>query len=72
MTNRKLNILCTDSNVTKTVKRAYNTLSDEEFLRRYKVHKGTYYDRVKRYGDPYVKAPLARIGKILLKFKPFK
>lgn len=44
MNNKKLEILSTDSNVTKNVK---------------------------KYGDPYMKAPLAKLGKWLLKHRLF-
>lgn len=71
MNNKKLEILFTDSNVTKNVKRAFNRLSDTEFLYRYGCSKHTYYKRVKKFGDPYMKAPLARLGKWLLKHQLF-
>lgn len=47
MNNKKLEILSTDSNVTKNVKRAFNRLSDTEFLYHYDRSKHTYYKRVK-------------------------
>jgi hypothetical protein len=71
MNNIKLEILSTDSNVTKNVKRAFNRLSDAEFLYQYGCSKRTYYKRVKKYSDPYMKAPLARLGKWLLKHQLF-
>ena len=43
MNNKKLEILSADSNV----KRAFNRLSDTEFLYRYDRSKHTYYKRVK-------------------------
>lgn len=54
-----------DSAVTKRVKRDYNNLSDEEFARKYQGTKEVYRKRVNRYGDPYMNAPLARLGKKL-------
>ncbi len=54
-----------DSAVTKRVKRDYNNLSDEEFSRKYQGTKEVYRKRVNRYGDPYMNAPLAKLGKRL-------
>lgn len=53
--------------VTRKVIDAYNTLSEHEFMIRYQCSKSVYAKRVKRYGDPYMKAPLARFGKFLIK-----
>lgn len=53
--------------VTRTVIDAYNTLSEQAFMNRYCYYKSVYAKRVARYGDPYMKAPLARIGKFLAK-----
>lgn len=55
----------TDSAVTKRVKLDFNKLTDQEFLRKYTVSKAVYLKRVLKYGDPYMRAPLARIGKWL-------
>ena len=64
--NISLEILSTDSAVTRNIKRAFNTLTDDEFLSRYNCTKQTYYRRVKRYSDPYMNSPLAKFGKWLL------
>ena len=53
--------------VTRKAIDAYNTLTEQDFLNRYSCYKSVYAKRVARYGDPYMKAPLARIGKFLLK-----
>lgn len=71
MYNKNLEILATDSNVTKNAKRAFNKLSDMEFFYHYSCSKRTYYKRVKKYGDPFMKAPLAKLGKWLLKHHLF-
>lgn len=63
----KLDILSTDSIITRIVKHDYSTLTDELFCRKYKCHKSTYAIRVLKYGDPYMNAPLAKIGKWLAK-----
>lgn len=55
----------TDSSITKNVKNDYNKLSDKEFSKKYQVSKDTYAKRVSKYGDPYMNAPLAKIGKKL-------
>ena len=66
---KKLDILNTDSKITKRVKFDYNTLPDAVFLRKYSASKCTYFKRVLKYGDPYMNSPLAKIGKLLLKLK---
>ena len=53
--------------ITRKVIEHYNTLSEQEFLNRYSCYKRVYAKRVARYGDPYMKAPGARIGKFLAK-----
>ena len=59
----------TDSAVTKRVKLDFNRLTDQEFLRKYATSKKVYLKRVLKYGDPYMKAPLARLGKWLTKIR---
>ena len=54
-----------DSAVTKRVKNDYNTLSDQEFMNKYKTSKQVYAKRVEKYGDPYMNSPLAKLGKRL-------
>lgn len=61
----KLNISKYDSSVTKRVKKDYNELDDETFMRKYAVSKKEYAKRVEKYGDPYMNSPLAKIGKTL-------
>ena len=61
----KLRKLANMSAVTKRVIDNFNSMSNQEFMRKYKCSKRTYYKRVKRYGDPYMNAPLAKIGKWL-------
>lgn len=53
--------------VTRKAIDAYNTLSDQEFMDRYQCSRYVYAKRVARYGDPYMKSPLAKIGKWLAK-----
>ena len=65
----KLVASITDSAVTKRVKLDFNRLTDQEFLRKYAVSKTVYLKRVFKYGDPYMRAPLARIGKWLTKIR---
>ena len=55
----------TDSAVTKRVKLDFNRFTDQEFLRKYAVSKVIYLKLVLKYGDPYMKAPLAIFGKWL-------
>ena len=55
----------TDSAVTKRAKLDFNKLTNQEFLIKYAVSKTVYLKRVLKYGDPYTRAPLARIGKWL-------
>jgi hypothetical protein len=53
------------SSVTKKVIDNFNLMSDNEFMATYQCSKLRYYKRVIKYGDPYMKAPLARLGKFL-------
>ena len=56
-----------DSAITKKVKKDLVSLSGSEFRKKYGVSNTTYMKRVDRYGDPYMNAPLAKIGKSLEK-----
>lgn len=58
-----------DSKTTRRAKNDYNTMSDLEFRRKYQTSKETYRKRVNRYGDPYMRSPLAKAGKKLAKSK---
>lgn len=58
-----------DSKTTRRVKNDYNTMSDFEFRKKYQTSKETYRKRVNRYGDPYMRSPLAKAGKKLAKSK---
>jgi hypothetical protein len=61
----KMRYLKTDSAVTKRVKKDWNTMSDKEFMAKYRGSKKTYLKRVRKYGDPYMNSPLAKLGKKL-------
>lgn len=63
----KLVISASDSKVTKNVKYLYNIFTEQEFMNKFYCTKMTYAKRVAKYGDPYIKAPLAKIGKLLEK-----
>lgn len=65
----KLIASITDSAITKRVKLDFNMLTDQEFLNKYAVSKTIYLKRVLKYGDPYMRAPLARLGKLLSKLR---
>ena len=65
----KLVTSITDSAVTKRAKLDFNKLTNQEFLRKYAVSKTVYLKRVLKYGDPYMRVPLARIGKWLTKIR---
>ena len=54
-----------DSSVTKRVKKDYNSMNDQEFLNKYQTSKRRYAKRVEKYGDPYMNAPMAKMGKKL-------
>ncbi len=54
-----------DSAITKKVKKDLVSLSGSEFRKKYGASTTTYMKRVERYGDPYMNAPLAKIGKFL-------
>lgn len=66
---KRLTVSSTDSAVTRRAKQNYNTMSDAEFKRRFSVSKETYAKRVEKYGDPYMNAPLAKLGKRLNKLR---
>lgn len=53
------------SMVTKKVIDDFNSMDNAQFLRKYFCHKMTYAKRVAKYGDPYMRSPLAKIGKFL-------
>lgn len=55
------------SNVTKKVVRDFNLMDAQTFMNRYSISKERYVKRLMKYGDPYMKAPLARIGKLLVR-----
>ena len=63
--SKPLEILAGDSPITKRAKMNYNVMTNLEIMRCYQCSKETYAKRVARYGDPYMLAPLARIGKLL-------
>ena len=66
----KLFLLKTDtmSAVTKKVIDNFNRLDEQAFMNLYSCSKKVYYKRVMKYGDPYMNAPLAKIGKWLAKW----
>lgn len=61
-----------DSSVTKRVKEDWNNLSDKDFKAKYGASKDKYAKRVAKYRDPYMNAPLAKLGKSLSKKKSSK
>ena len=61
-----------DSSVTKRVKEDWNNLSDKDFKAKYGASKDKYAKRVAKYRDPYMNAPLAKLGKSLSKKKSYK
>ena len=54
-----------DSSTTKRAKDDWKNMSDKEFRQKYGVSKDKYAKRVAKYRDPYMNAPLARLGKSL-------
>ena len=55
------------SNVTKKVIDNFNVMDAKTFMRTYSCSKLKYFKRVVKYGDPYMNAPLAKLGKFLAK-----
>lgn len=53
------------SDVTKKVIKDLGKLTDQQFMNRYSVTKFRYKKRLIKYGDPYMKSPLAKLGKFL-------
>ena len=60
----KLDSMC---EITKRVIDDFNSMTNKMFMAKYQCSKTTYYKRVMKYGDPYMNAPLAKIGKFLIK-----
>ena len=53
------------SDITKKVIKDLAKLTDQQFMNRYSVTKSRYMKRLIKYGDPYMKSPLAKLGKFL-------
>lgn len=53
------------SSITRKVIKDLGKLTDQQFMNRYKVSKSRYTKRLIKYGDPYMKSPLAKLGKFL-------
>ena len=51
--------------ITKRVVNDFNTLGDQAFFNKYSCKKSVYLKRFVKYGDPYMNAPLAKLGKFL-------
>lgn len=64
---KKYQATSSDSTTTKKVKKDLGSLSGSEFRKKYGTSTKTYMKRVDRYGDPYMNAPLAKVGKFLEK-----
>lgn len=64
----KLSINKTDSDVTKNVKKDYNSSTNKEFRKKYAGTKKMYAKRVEKYGDPYQHS-LDQMSKSKLKSK---
>ena len=60
----KTNAMCA---ITKRVVDDFNNLTERAFFSKYSCTKALYYKRVIKYGDPYMNAPLAKLGKFLKK-----
>lgn len=54
--------------ITRKVVDDFNNLTDQAFFNKYSCKKVTYLKRVIKYGDPYMNAPLAKLGKFLKKY----
>lgn len=64
---KKYKATSSDSAVTKKVKKDLASLSGDDFKKKYGASTKTYMKRVDRYGDPYMNAPRAKVGKFLEK-----
>lgn len=54
--------------ITKRVIDDFNTLTEQAFFNKYSCKKSMYRKRIIKYGDPYMNAPLAKIGKFLARY----
>jgi hypothetical protein len=57
------------SSVTRRVIDDFNRMNDQEFVRKYFCHKLIYAKRVVKYGDPFLRSPLAKVGRFLIGIK---
>ena len=55
------------SRVTLNVIKDFNTMDAIKFMAKYSCSKEVYFKRFLRYGDPYMRAPLAKLGKFLIR-----
>lgn len=53
------------SSITRKVIKDLANLTDQQFMNRYSLSKTRYKKRLVKYGDPYMKSPLAKMGKFL-------
>ena len=53
--------------ITKKVVEDYNKMNNTEFFKKYYCSKNRYFIRVILFKDPYMNAPLAKLGKWLIK-----
>lgn len=53
------------SDITKKAIKDLGKLTDQQFMNRYSITKSRYKKRLIKYGDPYMKSPLAKLGKFL-------
>lgn len=51
--------------VTKKVVEDFNMMSNKHFMAKYQCSKLKYRKRVRKYGDPYMNGPLAKLGRFL-------
>lgn len=57
------------SKVTLKVIEDFNMMNGFEFMTKYQCTKPKYFARILAYGDPYMRAPLARFGKFLMSIR---
>lgn len=53
------------SSITRKVIKDLANLTDQQFMNKYSISKSRYRKRLIKYGDPYMKSPLAKLGKFL-------
>lgn len=56
------------SKETNMVIKCFNSMTEREFMKKFACSKRVYLKRFIKYGDPFMNAPRAKFGKLILKY----